>query len=62
MTKEQIYIRGCIFAISNLQQKGSSAFACAEECGTTQVVSWEDIIDYLLEQYEECEKNETIRI
>lgn len=54
MTKEQTYIRGCIFAISNLQQKGSGAFACADECGSTQVVSWSEIIDYLLKQYEEC--------
>lgn len=37
MTKEQIYLRGCIFAISNLQQKGSGAFASSDECGRTQV-------------------------
>lgn len=58
MTKEQTYIRGCIFAISNLQQKGSGAFACGDERGNTQVVSWSEIIDYLLKQYEECEKDE----
>lgn len=55
MTKEQIYIRGCIFAISNLQQKGSGSFACSDDGGSTQVVSWCEIIDYLLERYEECD-------
>lgn len=56
MTKEQIFIRGCIFAISNLQQKGSGAFACADERGMSQVVLWSEIIDYLIKQYDkECD-------
>jgi hypothetical protein len=56
MTKEQIYIRGCILAISNVQQKGSASFAVADEHGRTQVVSWSEIIDYLIKQYDkECE-------
>jgi hypothetical protein len=56
MTKDQIYIRGCIFAISNLQQKGSGAFAVTDEHGRTQVVSWSEIINYLINQYDkECD-------
>ena len=55
MKKECVYIRGCLFAIMQQLEKGSNKFLVKED-EEINVVEWDEIIDYLIEQYKECEK------
>ena len=55
MKKECVYIRGCIFAIQQLIEKGCKSFAVNVN-DKTLAVEWSDIIDYLINQYDkECD-------
>lgn len=57
MKKECVYIRGCIFAIMKQIEKGSNKFLVKED-EEINVVEWNEIIEYLIKECEECEKNE----
>ena len=58
MTDKQRYIRGCMFAISKLMDKGSFAFTRLETVGnevqTTKWVytPWTKIMDWLVLEFE----------
>lgn len=55
ITEEQLYIRGCMYAIFSLMEKGSVVFAVnTDNC--TKTVEWNKIIDFLVNKYEECEE------
>lgn len=47
MTKEEIYIRGCLYAVDELIEKGSSKYTVKNN-GKWVTVSWDEITDWLV--------------
>lgn len=50
MTREGMYISGCLFAVGRLIEDGSSSFAI-KVSGEWKTVPWDEIIEWLEKQY-----------
>ena len=50
MKKEDIYISGCLFAITALIEKGSSAYAVKVD-GKWETIPWAEICKWIEKQY-----------
>ena len=51
MTREDMYISGCFFAVSRLIEGGSSSFAIKAN-GKWETVPWNEIREWIKKQYE----------
>lgn len=47
MTKEEMYLKGCLFAVGDIIEKGSNSFAVRHK-GKLVTVSWDEITDWLV--------------
>ncbi len=50
MTKEDKYLLGCLFAINQLREKGSSDYAIKVD-GKWEIIPWSEICEWIEEQY-----------
>lgn len=50
MTREDMYMLGCLFAINRLIEKGSSSYAVKVN-GKWETVPWEEIKEWIEKQY-----------
>lgn len=50
MTKEDIYISGCLFAVNRLIENGSSSFAISVN-DKWEIVPWDEIREWIEKQY-----------
>ena len=50
MSREDLYLLGCLFAIHQLQEKGSSYYGCKVD-GKWESVSWDEICEWIEKQY-----------
>jgi hypothetical protein len=50
MTREDKYLLGCLFAIHQLQEKGSVDFAVKVD-GKRERISWSEICEWIEKQY-----------
>lgn len=50
MTREDMYISGCLFAVNRLIENGSSSFAIKVN-GKWEIVSWDEIREWIEKQY-----------
>ena len=63
MSKEELCIRACMFAISKLTEKGSCAFGMSKEFVTDDgcieqkyiTIDWSEVLDWLVEKEEVLE-------
>ena len=59
MTREDMYISGCLFAVNRLIENGSSSFAISVN-DKWEIVPWDEIREWIEKQYgieqevEEC--------
>lgn len=52
MTKEEKYVYGCLFAINNIMEKGSSKYIIYnKDNGEFEKISWVEIKKWLKEQH-----------
>ena len=54
MTKYELYIRACKFAINDQKMKGSTVFSTHTRNGTEQV-DWDDVMKWLDDEQERAE-------
>ena len=54
MTKQELYIHACKYAIGELTRKGSSAFITSAHDGRQQV-SWKEVMEWLNREQEQAE-------
>ena len=50
MTKEDMYISGCLFAVNRLIENGSSSFAISVN-DKWEIVPWDEIREWIEKQY-----------
>ena len=50
MTREDKYLLGCLFAIHQLQEKGSVDFATKDN-GKGKLIPWSEICEWIEKQY-----------
>lgn len=55
MSKEELYIKACKFAVWELIRKGSTLFAAYTQ-GGRHIIDWLDVVDYLEEQEQKLAK------
>jgi hypothetical protein len=50
MTREDMYISGCLFAVNRLIENGSSSFAISVN-DNWEIVPWDEIREWIEKQY-----------
>lgn len=50
MNREDTYLLGCLFAIHQLQEKGSSSYSVKID-GKWVIVPWDEICEWIEDQY-----------
>ncbi len=50
MTKEDMYILGCLFAVNRIIENGSSSFSIKVN-GKWEIIPWDEIREWIEKQY-----------
>ena len=50
MTREDLYLLGCLFAVNRLIENGSSNF-CIKVSGKWETVPWDEVKEWIKKQY-----------